>query len=67
MNKREIFDFLCDSSENNPKEWMDEHREQYHETKGICLEEIQLILDRLSKHDPQMKLIKPKKSYKKSQ
>lgn len=62
MNKRKIYDFLRDLSANNSKEWMDAHRERYHEAKAIWLEEIQAILNRLSKHDPKYALIEPKQT-----
>ncbi|HKK73976.1 MAG TPA: DUF2461 domain-containing protein [Saprospiraceae bacterium] len=60
MNKRKIYQFLRDLSENNSKEWMDENRERYHEAKEIWLEEISNILKRLSKHDAHFTRIKPK-------
>lgn len=62
MNKRRIYDFLRDLTDNNSKEWMDANRERYHEAKQIWLEEIQILLDRLAKHDPRMKQIAPKET-----
>lgn len=60
MNKRKIYTFLRDLSDNNSKEWMDEHRDRYHKAKDIWLNEIQLILDRLAKHDARYASIRPK-------
>lgn len=60
MDKRLIFDFLRELSANNSKEWMDANRDRYHEAKDIWLAEIQLILDRLSEHDPAFALLMPK-------
>lgn len=60
MSKRKIYDFLRDLTDNNSKEWMDENRDRYHEAKGIWLDEIAKILDRLAEHDPIYEKIKPK-------
>lgn len=60
MNKRKIYQFLRDLSDNNSKEWMDENRDRYHEAKEIWLEEIGHFLQRLAKHDAKFTKIKPK-------
>lgn len=62
MNKRKIYDFLRDLRENNAKDWMDENRGRYHEAKDIWLEEIAMYLNRLSKHDPELETLPPKKT-----
>ena len=59
-SKRHIYSFLRDLSANNSKEWMDAHRRNYQEAKDVWLAEIQLILDRLAKHDPTYGKIEPK-------
>lgn len=60
MNKRKIYQFLRDLTENNSKEWMDEHRNRYHEAKEIWLNEIGHILERLSKYDLRYTKIQPR-------
>lgn len=62
MSKKKILDFLRDLSKNNSKEWMDENRKRYHEAKEIWLDEIALILERISKYDDQFAHIPPKKT-----
>lgn len=41
---------------------MDDHRDQYHEAKAIWLEQIQLMLNRLSKYDAKYEHVNPKKT-----
>ncbi len=60
VSKAYIFDFLRDLSNNNSKDWMDDNRDRYHNAKERWLEEIDLILQRLSKHDSFFTLFKPK-------
>lgn len=61
MEKKEyIFKFLQDLSENNSKDWMDENRVRYIQAKSYWLEEINSILERLSKHDNHFEQFKPK-------
>jgi uncharacterized protein (TIGR02453 family) len=60
MNKRKIYQFLRDLTENNSKEWMDEHRDRYHEVKEIWLEEVGNILDRLSTYDMALSKVRPR-------
>lgn len=60
MSKRQIFDFLRDLRENNSKEWMDEHRQRYHNAKDAWLEEVDRYLKRLSQHDARLEKLKPK-------
>ena len=60
MDKKIIFEFLTELSNNNSKEWMDEKREKYFKAKKIWLNEIQLILNRLAKYDSKLKLVQPK-------
>lgn len=62
MDKQYMFDFLADLSANNSKEWMDEHRPRYLNAKNIWLDEIQLILDRLSQHDRIFEHVQAKKT-----
>lgn len=58
--KSEIFDFLRDLSDNNSKDWMEENRERYHSAKERWIAEIELILNRLAKHDSIFGHINPK-------
>jgi uncharacterized protein (TIGR02453 family) len=51
MSKRKIYDFLRDLSNNNSKRWMDEHREEYEEAKGIWIETCGNLLSALAKED----------------
>lgn len=62
MSKRKIYSFLRDLTDNNSKEWMDANRKRYHEAKDIWLEEVVQILKRLSKYDPLMEKMNPKKT-----
>ena len=59
MDKKLIFNFLRDLSKNNSKEWMNEHRNKYIEAKNIWLNEIEIILNRLSLYDENLKFIRP--------
>lgn len=60
VQKEYIFRFLRDLSNNNSKNWMDENRERYHTAKERWIEEVDLILKRLSKHDSYFEQFKPK-------
>ena len=60
VEKEYIFRFLRDLSNNNSKEWMDENRSRYHTAKERWLKEVDLILQRLSKHDAYFEQFKPK-------
>ncbi|MBP2831085.1 DUF2461 domain-containing protein [Aquimarina sp. U1-2] len=60
VQKEYIFRFLRDLSNNNSKEWMDENRERYHTAKERWIEEVDLILDKLVKHDNYFQNFKPK-------
>ncbi|MHC1737606.1 MAG: DUF2461 domain-containing protein [Ignavibacteriaceae bacterium] len=60
MNKKLIFDFLKNLSDNNSKEWMDLHRSEYLEAKAVWLHEIEIILHRLSLHDERFGSVIPK-------
>jgi len=51
-NKKDIFIFLRDLSENNSKEWMDQNRRRYLAVKEQWILEVEQILIRLAKHDP---------------
>lgn len=62
MSKQKIYNFLRDLTANNSKEWMDQNRKYYLETKEIWLDQISLILKRLSIHDPKMGQLEPKKT-----
>ena len=52
IDKKYIFDFLRDLKSNNSKEWMDANRKRYHNARNRWLEEVGLILERLSNHNP---------------
>ncbi|MFD1063804.1 DUF2461 domain-containing protein [Winogradskyella litorisediminis] len=62
VQKDYIFRFLRDLRNNNSKEWMNENRERYHTMKKRWLEEIELILERFSKHDDFFAGVNPKKT-----
>ncbi len=62
VDKAYIFRFLRDLSNNNSKEWMDENRDRYHTMKERWLHEIELILERLAKHNPYFERINPKQT-----
>lgn len=58
--KKQIFDFLKALDANNSKEWMDAHRADYLKAKDTWLAEIELILKKLSKHNPAFASVDPK-------
>ncbi len=60
VGKEYIFNFLRDLSNNNSKEWMDENRSRYETAKERWIEEVRLLLQRLSKHDSYFDGISPK-------
>lgn len=60
MNKKLIFDFLEDLSNNNSKVWMDKNRDRYKQAKNIWLNEIALMLNRLAKYDERLRPVQPK-------
>jgi len=60
MNKKLIFGFLKNLSDNNSKEWMDLHRSEYLEAKNIWLHEVEIILSRLSLHEEKFRTVVPK-------
>ncbi|MEM6316419.1 MAG: DUF2461 domain-containing protein [Bacteroidota bacterium] len=61
MSKQKIYQFLENLSNNNSKEWMEANRSTYQAAKEIWLTEVQVLLDRLSKHDPYFTKVSPKK------
>lgn len=60
VEKEYIFRFLRDLGNNNSKDWMDENRNRYDTAKKRWIEEIDLILKRLSEHDTYFEQFKPK-------
>ena len=63
MSKKEyIFEFLENLTKNNSKEWMDANKARYIQAKRYWLDEIELILERLSKHDRHFEQFEPKKT-----
>lgn len=61
MNGKEyIWNFFLDLQKNNSKEWMDENRKRYHTAKQYWLDEVEAILNRVSKHDAFFLQFKPK-------
>ncbi len=59
-DKAYILEFLSELREHNSKEWMDKNKERYQTAKEIWLKEIELILGRLTKHDPTYLSVEPK-------
>jgi uncharacterized protein (TIGR02453 family) len=62
VDKTYIFRFLEDLKNNNSKDWMDENRDRYHTMKERWLYEIELILQRLSRHNAAFEKVNPKKT-----
>lgn len=60
VQKEYIFHFLRDLSNNNSKDWMDNNRNRYYIAKERWIEEVDLILKRLVKHDNYFQRFKPK-------
>ncbi len=61
-DRKYIFQFLEDLSNNNSKDWMDANRKRYEQAKKLWLIQIQHILHRLAKHDELYLTIEPKKT-----
>jgi uncharacterized protein (TIGR02453 family) len=62
MSNRIIYDFLRDLTNNNSKEWMDEHRDLYNEARKHWIDQVSQILKRLEKYNPKFGTIDPKKT-----
>ena len=62
MSTKQIFTFLRDLTANNSKEWLDANRKHYQTAKNTWLAEIELILKRLSTHEPSLEQVKPKET-----
>ena len=60
MDNLEIKKFLMALSKNNNKEWMADNRQWYNEVMDQWFGQVQLILDRLSKHNPYFATVEPK-------
>lgn len=52
MNFNELFEFLQELNEHNSKEWMDEHRDWYHEVRNNFIEWLNELDMKLAKIDP---------------
>ena len=59
---KEILDFLKELKYNNHKEWMDGHREQYHEAKAKFEEFVNLMIIQIQQFDDRISGITSKKS-----
>lgn len=62
MSNRIIYDFLRDLTDNNSKEWMDEHRDRYQEARNHWIDQVSQILKRLEKYNPKFGKLDPKKT-----
>ncbi|WP_422106520.1 DUF2461 domain-containing protein [Winogradskyella sp.] len=61
MNRKiYIFTFLENLTKNNSKEWMDANKSSYNKAKSYWLEEVALMLERLSQHDKHFEQFEPK-------
>lgn len=54
MSKNQIFFFLNDLVKNNSKDWMDQNRSRYKESKSILIEVFDPILNELKSFDPRI-------------
>ncbi|PRX54860.1 DUF2461 domain-containing protein [Flagellimonas meridianipacifica] len=61
-DKKYIYSFLRDLKNNNSKEWMDANKGRYQKAKNLWLKEIELILERLSKHNSFFSQFQPKQT-----
>ena len=57
---RPYLKFLSSLAENNHKEWMDANRNWYQETRQEFLEDVEVILKRLTELEPELSAYKPK-------
>ncbi|MGM0946479.1 MAG: DUF2461 domain-containing protein [Bacteroidota bacterium] len=57
---RPFLKFLSSLAENNHKEWMDDNRGWYQETRAEFLEDVGVILKRLTELEPELSAFKPK-------
>ncbi|MEL6591875.1 MAG: DUF2461 domain-containing protein [Bacteroidota bacterium] len=62
MSKQFILDFLRDLAANNNKDWMHEHKKRYLKAKGLWIEEVAHVLNRLTPHEPEFANVIPKKT-----
>ncbi|MCM8569115.1 DUF2461 domain-containing protein [Gramella jeungdoensis] len=52
MSFRKLFEFLRELNRNNNKEWMDEHRDEYHEVRDFFIDWLNKMDIRLAGIDP---------------
>lgn len=53
MSFYKLFEFLRDLNRNNNKEWMDEHRKEYHEVRDFYIEWLNQMDIKLAQIDPE--------------
>ena len=53
MSFYKLFDFLRDLNRNNSKEWMDDHRKEYHQVRDFYIEWLNQMDIKLAKIDPE--------------
>ena len=59
MNTSIIFQFLKELSENNNREWFAEHREAYQESRAAFEKLLEVIINRISLFDEDIRGVKP--------
>lgn len=62
MQLEKILHFLEGLKNNNHKEWMDQHRSEYHECKGIFEELVNFLIMEIQQFDPSVVGVTPKQS-----
>lgn len=62
MDIQFALDFLKDLAQHNHKEWMDEHKKRYLQAKENVIELVSEILGEISKFDPGVGQLEPKKT-----
>lgn len=59
-DSKQILKFLKQLKQNNSREWMADHKEDYLQQKGAFIRIIQNLIDRISLFDPQLNVLEPK-------
>lgn len=62
MSFHQVFNFLRDLNQNNHKEWMDENRKRYEESRNFVMEWANNTMAKIAKADKQFKPITGKKA-----
>lgn len=54
---KRVYDFLEKLAANNNREWFAEHRAEYDAVRAYWLEQVQILINELAKHDPALRSV----------